>query len=360
MEQWNLRPPPLSLWSRPDWNNKHKAIARKHGHLLSQHKVLKTESLKEEMSPASHAMDDNHVDDLLKSANDQGGQQSMNEGQKGSLSHRNVHQESQERQDYWMSKAEKTSRKRKQTEEDDGRELGVTSPAEWQAVNQMLEGVPDQSPSNPVDGRSSVESFQQKSVMTPSYFEVGDNGYMHLEPTSSVDMEFGAAYSETQKWPSVTNPLSGYGVTDIEKHHSRLPGDNTNSLGYSQYLREIETGQQIGFYGLQDPPDSMRSNYLSGHDAAHGHMRSSYGGLGSVSEPSNMMNTPAMQRYAPRLDELNHVRMDSLGSGPPIVGRNGTFERNVPQPGFGSGLPSVPGLHHHVYSRQNSSGWFNE
>ncbi|CAB4278102.1 unnamed protein product [Prunus armeniaca] len=33
MEQWNVRPPPLYLWSRPDWSAENKAIAREHGHI---------------------------------------------------------------------------------------------------------------------------------------------------------------------------------------------------------------------------------------------------------------------------------------------------------------------------------------
>ncbi|CAL0310331.1 unnamed protein product [Lupinus luteus] len=44
--------------------------------------------------------------------------------------------------------------------------------------------------------------------------------------------------------------------------------------------------------------------------------------------------------------------MNSLGSGPPIVGRNGTFSGSVPQPGFRSGT-FAPGPNH-AYSRQNS------
>ncbi|XP_073140588.1 protein ENHANCED DOWNY MILDEW 2-like isoform X2 [Henckelia pumila] len=35
MDQWNLDPPPLYLWSRPDWTAKHKAVANQHGHICS-------------------------------------------------------------------------------------------------------------------------------------------------------------------------------------------------------------------------------------------------------------------------------------------------------------------------------------
>ncbi|KAK7288464.1 hypothetical protein RIF29_01924 [Crotalaria pallida] len=341
MEQWNVKPPPLYLWSRPDWTDAHKAIAQKHGHLLGRHEALKMESLNDEMSPASHAMDDNHIDnltpghDLMKSANDKKDQASINEGQNRSSSHGNVGRESQERQEHRTSKAKMTSTKRKQTEENNGRGSGVTLPTKRHAVNQMHEK--HDSRSNPIKEKS--PGFQPKSVMTRSHFEVGDHGYRHSDPISSAGMEFGAAYGE--------------------EHNSRY-GDSTNSLRYREdggnYLGELEARQQLPLYGLLDPSDSVRGNYLYGHDAAHGHSRPSYGGLGSVSGSSYMMNTPAMQRYAPRLDELNHISRDPLGSGPPVVGRNGTFERNEPQPGIRGGT-YAPGPNH-AYSRQNSAGWF--
>lgn len=35
IEQWNMRPPSLYLWSRPDWTPTHRAIAMKRGHALN-------------------------------------------------------------------------------------------------------------------------------------------------------------------------------------------------------------------------------------------------------------------------------------------------------------------------------------
>jgi hypothetical protein len=32
IDQWNVSPPPLYLWSRPDWTQKHRKIAEEHGH----------------------------------------------------------------------------------------------------------------------------------------------------------------------------------------------------------------------------------------------------------------------------------------------------------------------------------------
>ncbi|XP_027340503.1 protein ENHANCED DOWNY MILDEW 2 isoform X2 [Abrus precatorius] len=369
MEQWNVRPPPLYLWSRPDWTDKHKAIAREHGHLISCHGVSKMDSFDKEKSPVRHTKDDNYDDDMLshdilKSTDDEN-QAPMNERQMGCLTHRNVDRESQERWESRASKADKTSWKRKGVVENDGRGLGVTSPPKRQSVNQMLEGVPYHSQSNPIEGRSSVEGFKLKFDMTPPYTEIGDKDYRHLEPTSS-HMEFGAAYSGSQNWPGVASPHFSSGVTDIEEHHSNLQGNSTNNLGYrlhvredEKYMRESEIRQHIRHYGLQNP-DSMRSNYLSGHDPTYRHNGSSYAVGGSSYQSSYLMDTPAMQRYAPRLDELNHVRMDPLGSEPPIPGTNDTFERSVPQPGYGSWMPGFAAGFHNVYSRQSSADRFNQ
>ncbi|KAJ7960300.1 Protein ENHANCED DOWNY MILDEW 2 [Quillaja saponaria] len=36
LEDWNLKPPPLYLWSRPDWTAMHMAIAQEHGHISKE------------------------------------------------------------------------------------------------------------------------------------------------------------------------------------------------------------------------------------------------------------------------------------------------------------------------------------
>ncbi|CAN4110199.1 unnamed protein product [Withania somnifera] len=46
MEQWNIVPPPLYLWSRPDWSAKHKAIAMDHGHIRKDSQKMEAEGNK--------------------------------------------------------------------------------------------------------------------------------------------------------------------------------------------------------------------------------------------------------------------------------------------------------------------------
>lgn len=292
IDQWNARPPLLSLWSRRDWTTKHKVIAEEHGHMSCQHEVLKTESFNTE---------------TLKSTDDQA---SMNEGKKSSSDNGNVDQEGPE---YMISKSGKTSRKRKHLEENDGRGLGLVSPAKRQAVTEMVEGLPDHNQPNPIDEKSSVEGFQPTPVMACPNVEVGDNGYMHLEPIS----ECGTTNSRIKEGPSVVDSLCDDCVTNLEECDSREE---------EKHQRESDARER-------------------------GHMGCSYAQLDSATESSYRTN-------APRLDEVNsnHVRMGSLGSEPPTVSRSGTPEHRVPgveMLGFASGL-------HHAFSRRHSAGWLTE
>ncbi|CAI8596663.1 unnamed protein product [Vicia faba] len=363
LEQWNVKAPPLYLWSRPDWTDKHKLIAQKNGHLFRQHDVSKMESFDREKSSASHSMDDDYVDDttldrmldhdFLKSTNGEDCSFMVGQVQQGS-SHGNVDRDSQERHEYLVTKAESTSWKRKRSDENDGRGPAVTLPAKRQGINEMPEGVLDHGNSNPLD----FERNQSGSDMILSDNDVGNNGYTPLEPHSSVG-------DDGQSWPNVADSLPDYGLADLQEHSSRHMGDNTSSLGYrphlredDSHLRELETRQQIHPPGLQNP-DPTSSSYLSGHGPAYNQMGSTYSVLGSRSELPYMMNTPAMptntpamQRYAPRLDELNHVRTNSLGPEHPTVNRSNTSERSAPQPVYGNVLPGFPGDPSHLYSRQ--------
>ncbi|CAJ1948904.1 unnamed protein product [Sphenostylis stenocarpa] len=48
LEDWNLKPPPLYLWSHPDWTIKHRKIAQKHGHIKEKYDVHVKNYLMEE------------------------------------------------------------------------------------------------------------------------------------------------------------------------------------------------------------------------------------------------------------------------------------------------------------------------
>ncbi|XP_073225073.1 protein ENHANCED DOWNY MILDEW 2 isoform X2 [Cicer arietinum] len=378
MEQWNVKPPPLYLWSRPDWADKHKQIAQEHGHLFRQPDVSKVVSIDKEKSPSSHTMDEDYVDDImldrmldrdfLKSNNNE--DYPFMESKLKGMSSGNVDRESQERQEYLVTKVENTSWKRK---ENDGRGPAVISPAKRQDISEIHKGVRHHGTSSPLD----VEGYQPDIDMLISpdrdagdieytslepHSSAGGDGYRHVEPLPSSLMEFGEAYDAPQSWPNVSDPLPDYRLKDLQEHNSRLLGDSAGNLRYrpypredDSYLRELETRKQVHPHGLQ-PPESM-SSYLSGHDPAYNQIGSTYSVLGSGSELSYMTSTPAMQRYAPRLDDLNHVRTNSLGPERPIVGGSDAFERSIPQPGYGNVQPGFAAGPPQLYPRHNSSNW---
>lgn len=362
MEQWNVRPPLLYLWSRHDWTDKHKAIAEEYGHVpkLDEAKIDDAE-----VSPSDHTKDyDENLNlghDLLKpDDNPQVGQASENEGQRENLPYgNNIDHENQEELERSISNSNKTPSGIKHSDESD-----VISPSNNKsAVNNTYDGVFQHSQSRVFDGRPSADSFQSKSVITSQHpVEVMDDAYQRYEPTPCSRVEFGTAYSGNQDWPSIANPLSDYGARNLEEH-------GTGGFGYRPYFREedryfrdSDIRQQIRVYGIQEP-EYMRSSYLSGDDPAYGHVGTGFGQFGMVPE-SSYMNSSTMQRYAPRLDESNHVRMRAPGSEPPIVGRiTDNFERSVPPPpppGFGSGPMAFAPAPNQAYSRHNSAGWLNE
>ncbi|XP_027329320.1 protein ENHANCED DOWNY MILDEW 2-like isoform X2 [Abrus precatorius] len=175
IDQRNVRLPLLSLWSLPDWTTKHKVIAQEHGHVSIQHEVLLIESCNTDMLAVDHTPGENYADncgdhDHLKSADDQEYQTCIN-GQKRSQHHGNVDQEHQG-QKYRMGKSGKTPQKRKHIEENNRTRVGLVSPARRQAIKRILEGVPDHSQPNPINGRSSGEAFQPKSVMACPHVEI--------------------------------------------------------------------------------------------------------------------------------------------------------------------------------------------
>ncbi|XP_061362185.1 protein ENHANCED DOWNY MILDEW 2-like [Gastrolobium bilobum] len=55
LEDWNQKPPPLYLWSRPDWTPWHREIAQKHGHIKKKYDVhVKGKDVK------NYLMEENH------------------------------------------------------------------------------------------------------------------------------------------------------------------------------------------------------------------------------------------------------------------------------------------------------------
>ncbi|KAL2495853.1 protein ENHANCED DOWNY MILDEW 2-like [Forsythia ovata] len=146
-----------------------------------------------------------------------------------------------------------------------------------------------------------------------------------------------------EPFPSLTNRQSH---TPNPEHGLRTPDPlmgyprgTTDVHGYRSYEMEEKYGRDVNIQSNVNlpgrPPHSWTQSYRSnpgpGYSSSYGQLVSSansiYGG----------MNTSAIQRYAPRLDELNHTRMNRVGSGLPLPDTSSVFHPPVPRPGFQAG-----------------------
>ncbi|XP_075669468.1 protein ENHANCED DOWNY MILDEW 2 [Castanea sativa] len=440
MDQWNLHAPPLSLWSRRDWTDKHKAIAEEHGHLLKQQEESDMEKNHPENIIHDHPVDNqNHYGNASMQTDDptkrdrleifRGGSIVM-QGNKESptcISGDRVNLESEGR---GKNQPSETSVRKRKRDKEHGKGMGEKSPENKldggrtrRSPSNAVDGRPSlehlhskspempshaelgekgqersrprRSPPNVVDGRSSLERLHSKSLEMPSHVELGEN-VQHFEPSISGSHkqfaaayggspankpnEMGCTYNRNGDDPYLTgtihrmstgvSPGSDYRARSVEE---QLPGytrDSSDGLGYRYNITQVEENFQrdreirtrLRYYG-QLEPDLPRYNFLAGHDSGYGHIgsvSSTYVHPAPPADLSYRMNTSAMQRYAPRLDELNHTRMNTLGSEPHLMNRNSFYDPRAPPPGYqGSPMGFAPGPHS-SYSHQNSAGWLNE
>ncbi|XP_052177141.1 protein ENHANCED DOWNY MILDEW 2-like isoform X3 [Diospyros lotus] len=154
----------------------------------------------------------------------------------------------------------------------------------------------------------------------------------------------------TERWSRAVTPGSSFGVKNSEEQFaSPQKGEASNhGYGYRSYLGEMEDRErsQVRLYGQQTPETySRRSSFVAGQSLQL---------PGSTVDSSyNRTSTSAIQRYAPRLDELNHARMNTSGHEPPPAGRNLMVDPLPPPFSF------APAPYRH-FSPHNSSGWLNE
>jgi hypothetical protein len=247
------------------------------------------------------------------------------------------------------------------------------------------DGRPHRTPPNVFDGPSALEGPQSKSGEMSSHIEIGEKRHQHFAKAyggsqASLYNEMGRKYSRhseepyssgTQRLLSRVSSGSDHRARDLEERLTSRMRDNSDSLSYRPYITEVEEEltrnidrrSHVRLYGQHDP-DLLRSNYPVGHDPRYGpmgSMSSPYGHPGPAADLSYRLNTSAMQRYAPQLDELNHPRpMNTFGSEPPIMNRYSFTNHRAPQPEFQGGpMGFAPGPHH-AYSHHSSAGWLNE
>ncbi|KAL0908131.1 hypothetical protein M5K25_022604 [Dendrobium thyrsiflorum] len=175
----------------------------------------------------------------------------------------------------------------------------------------------------------------------------GYNSIDTFSPSSFVRNGYGRPSDTDVRMQSRTYGLPGDEVGPQFRNYSKLSEEVTNGYGRSV---ESDTRTQIRSYGIPDEEDHLTGN------------RFAFGGSGSSSlgqpslypSSSYRFSSPApeastMQRYAPRLDEMNHLRAQPMSPGIPFSSR-----LNIPPDSFGY----TPGT---SYSNHGSfGGWVDD
>lgn len=407
MDQWNLRAPPLTLWSRHDWTAKHKTIAEKHGHLCIQHEGSDTEN--NPPKNGNHDPMDGHettgntslLIDVLPSESERpenfSGGVVVTKCSKESSSCSKGDKESLDSEGHGKNRPNETSvRKRKRDKQKAGKGMGLIS-----SENKMDGGRPRSSP-NVANRRSSLEHSQSKSREMPSHIEIGEDSHQHFGPSisgtrmqfaetcggsqASILDELGRMYNrrvdehysrDTHRWSMDVGTGSDYRGPQVEEQlwmkERRDSNDNDQYfISLEERLtREIDIRSQVRRYGQQDPDQPRnsyligqpRNSYFIGRDPPYGQIRSmpsAYGHLGPATNLSYRMNMPAMQRYAPRLDELNYTRPMNTLAYPPAMNVNSFYNPRASQPGYQDGQMGFAPGPRPAYPHKSSAGWLNE
>jgi len=308
----------------------------------------------------------------------------VNDGHKGRSQCNNSDRESQDSHCPRKSHSDETSRKKRQGEKMvergtgekslEGRQNGGKKPS----PSDSDKGVPGPSPPPNIDSRSSLDG-SSRSVEKQSQADLGKNCYQHLDPSfpDSYSQQHGTPYGGS--WARNHDDMNRRHCTNIHESYSlNIHGLSSGGNMEEQSTRcmanvtEFDRQPQVHLYGLHGA-HSARWNYPSGRYLGYGHMQPApaipYGHMGSAAEPPYMMNVSAeppfmmnvsaMQRYAPRLDELNHTRMSSLGPEPSMLNRNGSFDPRAPGAGYRfDSMGFAPGPQHPY--PHHSAGWLNE
>lgn len=375
IEQWNVCPPPLYLWSRQDWTSKHKAIAHQHGHLsrvrneshpvepVSDFPIVDHDEIPTAVDDHPLAIDEPKPPQERAAVVTKSNKDDRDTKTEESLGNNG----SGKKQSNVTPKKNRRGGKGKQKKGPSEKSLEENK----RSANSSLP--------NKSGGLPPVESYSPKPVETPSQTDPEKVSYQQVEPkTSGSRSPFGNEYDGTR-----SDDVARMYNSSNEEPYPRLTyarsngaslgpdyGAGIDSRGYRpSFMDGVDNSQTRQYVRREADYLSKRSSYLSGPDPIFSTPYAGrnpvyptpYGSLGSAADSSyNRVSTSAMQRYAPRLDELNHMMVNSMGSEVPSMNRSGAYDPLAPRPGFRSdSLGNAPGPYGGP-SYQQQSGWLNE
>lgn len=217
-------------------------------------------------------------------------------------------------------------------------------------------------------GRDDYQQLNRSNLTTHQpYPQAGgynrDQSVDHLVRKYSLNGE-DPVMTSRQAYTRSTNP--SYSLRGSADRPIDYPEGRANTPTYRSYMGEMiqefgrdtrSTVQPHVNVRVREEPNSW--NQRMGGPSPPGpvhEFQPPYMQLNPAALPTyNEMNTSAMQRYAPRLNELNHSHMGTIRS-PPLHNTIGVYRPPAPWPGT---LGFAPGPYR-PHPHQDSSGWLNE
>ncbi|XP_047340935.1 protein ENHANCED DOWNY MILDEW 2-like [Impatiens glandulifera] len=382
MEDWNVNAPPLYLWSRPDWADRHKEIAEQNGHLNR-----KTQIIESQHEPAVQVpiMIDNQntssENQLRRSRNPKNACSPKTDEKNASESNRNSNK--RKRNGNEGSNRERLSgdplssdRMEKRSAEPTSDRIGTerrsvdktpTYPRKQYNFYEIPKDVPLRGEIPKEEhGLSSRALSSHSELNKERYFRNDQFGSGGSNSNATIVDDIGGRYREEPY--SGTNPTwpglrQGYAHSYHEReqpqphphplrYHTQIYGtpENNNTFSHissSSYLAATATGSRT------NPHSGSITNPHSGFGSSHGHQQMVLGIGSRVYNHMNNNTAELLQRYGSHLDETNHARRPEFS--PVVYGGI----RPVAQPpghfGFAPGAYRPP-----HFNPNNTSGWYND
>ncbi|KAL4566889.1 hypothetical protein LXL04_031015 [Taraxacum kok-saghyz] len=314
VDQWNNTTPFLYLWSRPDMTLKHKTIAQQHGHIPPPPTALPDETLPEP-TPST--------DDIPVFNKDPEPNTETTKPNTKKLKNKSPSKKKQQTPPNQNSKKKKFKTDNKQ---DDSNKHSLPQNHEINHRHSPIE-----SPHETVISNNSYSNDVSQPVPERKYNPPPPSDYSSRSPN----------YSYYNRRPDAQNRLNE--PPPVQYHNNPVGG----------YDRVGSYFDDMGSRGPPPPPPPHHEPMYGGHHPPHNNNNNNNG---------NRSGTSTMQRYAPRLDELNHTRMGNTMEDMnhsrmrPMVNRVGGYGPPMMHaPGF------APGPYNPYSQNHNSSGgWLNE
>ncbi|XP_009396089.2 protein ENHANCED DOWNY MILDEW 2 [Musa acuminata AAA Group] len=379
MEQWNLSPPPLYLWSRADWTTKHKTIASHYGHTFTEQEIPVEESLVKKPSEVLAAEDHMEQEPLKGVATSEGTEARKEDTKSSGRSNKRFSAENRSGGSRKRRRSKKKAKVSEAKEVDKLSDISI-SPDHLESRTRSQSHLP----SEPIETPSERANNQDVYFSSGMEFGVTTGGNDIFKDIVNDDIdEIARRYTapaagegmfnrNSHVWPTGGIGTHDYGVPSSDSRFSDYPRSNIDSLSRNTYsndidgyrrISETDLRAQIRLYGTQGQDEwSQRNGMLLGSsDSVLGQPRlfppPSYG-------PSTAsMATSAMDRYAPRLDEANYVRPRNQGPVGPLPGTGSIFDYDIhgmrrDRPPNSIGF--APGPHPSYPHPGTSGGWLDE